>query len=183
MILWDPNYLSLSLIHVLSTIPYMRAVVRSYVPSVDPGAVAASVSMTLSTLQQWLLQCQPCSYGCSSVNDIGTTMAAVLTISYHYANHQLNPAVMWILQTQPCINGCVKATGASIAAVLTHTQLTFASSSPYFFSLLSQPLLLPAYHSIYWVTKIPEKPVAHVKRSCCPHGHVLPWGIIQLLRI
>ena len=140
----------------------------------------------LNPAAKWMLQCQPCSYGCFSVSDTGTSIAAVLTISYHYANHQLNPAAMSTLKTQACSYGCpsVKATGASIAAVLTHTWLRSASSSPcVFFTLFSQPLLLPAYHYIYWVTKIPEKPVAHVKRACCPHGHVLSGGIVQLLRI
>ena len=50
--------------------------------TINPAVMDAPVSVTLSTLQLWMLQCQwhyqPCSYGCSSVSDTGASITAVL---------------------------------------------------------------------------------------------------------
>ena len=79
--------------------------------------ITVYVSVTLSTLQLWMLQCQwhcqPCSYGCSSVNDTGASITTVLTLAWpissqsrpqtqsriqhasmHYAN---TPVLPWML--------------------------------------------------------------------------------------
>ena len=69
----------------------------------------ASLLLTLSTLQLWMLQCQwhcpPCSYGCSSVSDTVNPAAMEAPVSMILSTLQL-----WMLQCQwhcqPCSYGC-----------------------------------------------------------------------------
>ena len=83
--------------------------VDSVSETVNPAAMDAPVSVRLSTLQLWMLQCQwdcqPCSYGCSSVSETVNPAAMDAPVSVTLSTLQL-----WMLQCQwdcqPCSYGC-----------------------------------------------------------------------------
>ena len=82
--------------------------------NVYPAAMDAPVSMALSTLQLWMLQCQwhgrHCSYGCSSVSGMVNPAAMDAPVSVAWSTLQL-----WMLQCQwhgqPCSYGCSSVSG------------------------------------------------------------------------
>ena len=82
--------------------------------NVYPAAMDAPVSMALSTLQLWMLQCQwhgrHCSYGCSSVSGMVNPAAMDAPVSVAWSTLQL-----WMLQCQwhgqHCSYGCSSVSG------------------------------------------------------------------------